>query len=69
MVAQGGTVGIYGALVSQRGVVSANSAVRCEDGKIVLKASGDTLLEAGSVTTATGAGRGGRSACWASAWR
>lgn len=59
VVAQGGKVGIYGALIRQRGVVSANSAVRGENGKILFKASGDTLLEAGSVTSATGADHGG----------
>ncbi|MGZ8316530.1 MAG: two-partner secretion domain-containing protein [Telluria sp.] len=59
LVAQGGKIGIYGALVRQRGVVNANSAVRGEGGRIIFKASGDTLLEAGSVTSATGAGRGG----------
>ncbi|MBZ2208521.1 two-partner secretion domain-containing protein [Massilia soli] len=59
VVAQGGQIGIYGALVRQRGVVNANSAVRGADGRITLKASGDTLLEAGSVTSATGAGKGG----------
>ena len=59
VVSQGGQIGIYGALVRQRGVVNANSAVRGADGRITLKASGDTLLEAGSVTSATGAGNGG----------
>lgn len=59
VVAHGGKVGIYGALIRQRGVVSANSAVRGENGQIIFKASGDTLLEAGSVTSATGAGQGG----------
>lgn len=59
VVSQGGQIGIYGALVRQRGVVNANSAVRGADGKITLKASADTLLEAGSVTSATGAGKGG----------
>jgi filamentous hemagglutinin family protein len=59
VVAQGGRIGIYGALVNQRGVVNANSAVVGENGKIVLKASRDTLLEQGSVTSATGAGKGG----------
>jgi filamentous hemagglutinin family protein len=59
IVAQGGRVGIYGALVNQRGVVNANSAVRGENGKIILKASRNTVLAAGSVTTATGAGKGG----------
>jgi hypothetical protein len=54
IVAQGGRVGVYGALVNQRGVINANSAVRGENGKIVLKASGTTLVEAGSQTSATG---------------
>jgi filamentous hemagglutinin family protein len=59
VIAQGGKIGIYGALINQRGTVNANSAVVGENGKIILKASGDTLLEAGSITTATGTGKGG----------
>lgn len=59
VIAQGGKVGIYGALINQRGTINANSAIVGKNGKIVLKASGKTLLEAGSVTTATGAGTGG----------
>jgi filamentous hemagglutinin family protein len=59
VIAQGGKIGIYGALVSQRGVVNADSAVVGANGKIVLKASRDTLLEQGSVTSAKGAGSGG----------
>jgi filamentous hemagglutinin family protein len=59
VVAASGRVGIYGALVRQRGVLNADSAVVGENGKIVLKASRDTVLEAGSVTSATGAGKGG----------
>lgn len=59
VVAESGNVGIYGALIKQRGLVSANSAVVGENGKIVFKASKDTSLEAGSLTTATGAGTGG----------
>lgn len=59
VVAQGGKVGIYATLIRQRGIVSANSAIRGENGKILFKASGDTLLEAGSTTSATGVGRGG----------
>jgi filamentous hemagglutinin family protein len=54
VVAQGGRIGVYGALVNQRGVINANSAVRGANGKIMLKASGTTLVEAGSVTSATG---------------
>jgi filamentous hemagglutinin family protein len=59
VVAQGGRIGIYGALVNQRGSVNADSAVVGENGKIVLKASGRTTLGAGSVTSARGAGKGG----------
>ena len=59
MIAQAGTIGIYGALVDQGGVVSADSAVVGEDGRIVLRASGETRLEAGSITSARGAGQGG----------
>ncbi|WP_083412104.1 YDG domain-containing protein [Janthinobacterium sp. 1_2014MBL_MicDiv] len=60
IIAQGGGIGMAGALLSQRGVLNANSAVVGENGKIVLKASGKALLEAGSVTSATGAaGKGG----------
>jgi filamentous hemagglutinin family protein len=58
IVAQGGRVGVYGALVSQRGTINANSAVRGERGQIILKSSRTTLLEAGSVTSAQGAGEG-----------
>lgn len=59
IIAQG--IGMAGALVSQRGVLNANSAVVGENGRIVLKASGKALLEAGSVTSATGAaGTGGQ---------
>src|SRR5882724_10183801 len=60
VVAESGRVGIYGALVNQLGLISANSAVAGENGKIVLKSSGDAMLGAGSVTSATGAGHGGQ---------
>ena len=59
VIAQGGKVGIYGALVNQRGTVNANSAAVGENGKIVLRSSGFTLLEAGSSTTATSIDGGG----------
>jgi filamentous hemagglutinin family protein len=59
VVADSGRIGIYGALVNQLGLVSANSAVAGADGKIVFKSSGDTMLGSGSSTTATGAGTGG----------
>lgn len=59
VLAHSGRVGIYGALVNQRGVVNADSATIGEGGKIIFKASGDLLLEAGSQTSAAGAGKGG----------
>lgn len=59
VIAQGGNIGIYGALVNQRGTLNANSAVVGANGKVVLKSSATTLLEAGSVTTATGVDCGG----------
>lgn len=57
VVAESGKVGVYGALVNQLGLVSANTAVAGENGKIVFKASDTTLLGAVSVTTAQGTGR------------
>ena len=59
VIAAGGKIGIYGALVNQRGRVSADSAVVGANGKVVLRASRDSVLEAGSLTSATGAGKGG----------
>ncbi|MES2207669.1 MAG: filamentous hemagglutinin N-terminal domain-containing protein [Pseudomonadota bacterium] len=59
IITQGGKTGIYGALIKQRGTVNANSAVVGENGKIVFKATKDTLLEEGSKTLATSAGKGG----------
>ena len=61
IVAQSGRIGIYGNLVNQRGLVSADQAAVGANGQIVLKASGDLLLEAGSVTSVTGlSGAGAR---------
>src|SRR5471032_655458 len=61
VIAQGGKIGMYGALINQRGSLNANSAVVGENGKIVLQASGKALLEAGSVTSASNsAGTGGQ---------
>jgi filamentous hemagglutinin family protein len=60
VLAQGGRIGIYGALVNQRGTVSADTAVAGENGKIVLRASKTLLVEGGSVTSAANsAGQGG----------
>ncbi|SFU77077.1 YDG domain-containing protein [Pseudoduganella namucuonensis] len=60
VVAAGGRIGIYGALVNQRGAVNADSAVLGANGKVVLKSSGTTQLDAGSRTSAVNsAGKGG----------
>jgi hypothetical protein len=59
VIAHAGKIGIYGAMINQRGILNANSAQVGDGGKIILKASRDTLLEAGSVTSATGAAQGG----------
>ncbi|USX22443.1 YDG domain-containing protein [Oxalobacteraceae bacterium OTU3REALA1] len=58
IVAQGGRVGVYGALVNQRGTINADSAVVGANGKIILKSSRTTLLEAGSSTSARGTADG-----------
>jgi filamentous hemagglutinin family protein len=58
IVAESGRVGIYGAVVANRGVVSADTAVVGENGKIVFKATHAASLEAGSITSASGASGG-----------
>lgn len=58
LVAQSGRIGIYGALISQQGVADADTAIAGENGRIMLKASRDITLQAGSLTTASGT-RGG----------
>jgi len=55
IIVQSGKAGIYGALIRQSGVVSADSAVVGKNGKIVFKASHDIELAAGSSTSAGGA--------------
>ena len=59
IVVQSGKAGIYGALINQRGIVSADSAEVGANGKIVFKASKESILDSGSRTSATGAGKGG----------
>ena len=60
IVAQSGRVGIFGALVNQNGVVNADSAVAGANGAIVFKASQSVALGGASLTSASGAGTGGR---------
>ncbi len=59
ILADGGSAGIYAGLIRQQGIVRADSVARNETGNIVFRASGQTMLEAGSVTSASGE-RGGR---------
>src|SRR5262245_14666342 len=50
-----GSRGIYGGLVKNSGVISADAAVQTPDGRIILKASKDVTLERSSRVTANGA--------------
>lgn len=60
ITAQGGGVNIYGALIQQQGMVSADSASVNAQGQIVLSATQKVDLAAGSVTTAVNSnGAGG----------
>ncbi len=59
ILAEGGSAGIYAGLINQKGIVRADSASRDATGRIVFRASGRTMLEAGSVTSASGE-QGGR---------
>lgn len=54
VLAQGGSAGIFGSLVSQQGVVSATGAAAGRNGRIFLKSTMNTTLGEGSVTTAGG---------------
>src|SRR5436190_11028447 len=55
ILAEGGKAGIYAGLITQRGVVRADSVSKDATGRIVFKASDTTILDAGSVTSAAGA--------------
>ena len=54
IVSDAGRIGIYAGLVTQGGTVRADSAVVTEDGRIVLRATRNATLEAGSLTAANG---------------
>ncbi|TAK71806.1 MAG: filamentous hemagglutinin N-terminal domain-containing protein, partial [Betaproteobacteria bacterium] len=58
MIAEAGSIGIFAGIIKQSGLISANSAVVGENGKIVLRAKKDITLAAGSKTEASGP-RGG----------
>ncbi|MDO8811695.1 MAG: caspase family protein [Gallionella sp.] len=55
VTAQGGSINIYGALVKQQGIVSADSASVDAQGHIVLSATQSVDLAQGSITSAKGA--------------
>lgn len=57
IVAQSGKVGLYASLISQKGIINADRAVRDVNGEIILKAGNTLNLEAGSVTSAQGGGQ------------
>jgi filamentous hemagglutinin family protein len=54
LTADAGRIGLYGGIVRQKGIVSANSAVKDASGRIFLKATKEVAVEAGSTTTANG---------------
>lgn len=58
IVAKSGRIGIYGGLIRQQGTVNANTVVRGKNGEIIFKATKDITFDRGSVTTASGEGRG-----------
>jgi filamentous hemagglutinin family protein len=58
LVAAGGSVGMYGELLTQAGTIDANSAV-AEGGRVYLRAGGEISMAGNSVTTADGARGGG----------
>ncbi|OGA20791.1 MAG: hypothetical protein A3I02_17145, partial [Betaproteobacteria bacterium RIFCSPLOWO2_02_FULL_67_26] len=57
VIADSGRIGIYAGLVNQSGTIRADSAVS-EGGRILLKATKNATLDAGSTTTANGASGG-----------
>ena len=58
ILAWSGKAGMYGGLIHQNGLVSADSAAVGEGGRIVFRATNGVTLGAGSVTTANSAGGG-----------
>src|SRR5882672_2945479 len=59
LIADSGRIGMYGALVRQGGVAEANSAVVGANGEIRLVATNNAILDAGSLTSASGGAQGG----------
>lgn len=57
ITAEAGRIGIYAGLIKQSGVISADSAI-AEGGRILLKSTKKTTLDAGSMTSARGTSGG-----------
>ncbi|MFA4969775.1 MAG: filamentous hemagglutinin N-terminal domain-containing protein, partial [Sulfuritalea sp.] len=55
----GRSIGIYAGVIRHSGIASANAAVLDEQGRVVFKAAGDTLVS-GSISARNEAGQGGR---------
>ena len=64
--AAAGRIGIFGGLVAQKGIVRADSVSKDAEGRIVLKATKQMQIDAGSTTTANAgeAGKGGNILVW-----
>lgn len=56
LAADAGRIGMYGGIVRQKGLISADSAVKDASGRIFLKAAREITVESGSSTTADGIG-------------
>jgi filamentous hemagglutinin family protein len=54
IVADAGRIGIYAGLIQHSGTARADSAVATEDGRIVLKATRNATVDAGSILSANG---------------
>src|SRR5262249_56339285 len=59
LIADNGKIGMFGALVRQSGVAQADSAIVGPNGEIRLVATQSAILDAGSVTSASGGAQGG----------
>lgn len=58
IVTQGGSAGIFAAIVEQAGIVRADSASIGENGNVVFRASRNVTVSAGSLTSASGTSAG-----------
>ena len=66
LLADAGRVGMYGGIVRQKGIISADSAVKDASGRIFLKSTKQTILDPESRISADGIGSvdGGRVVVW-----